>query len=277
MLAKRLLGRCDDLGMTKEVSMGQTPTAPRVDALVLAGGSGEPIDGKVGPKGLVLVAGKPMVQWVVEALLSATTVDSIAVVLPNRSVAPDFKDERVIVVVSDGSLMDNVQAGLDALDSSKSVLALSGDIPALTSAAIDDYVTQSLQRGVELSYPLISKASMEAQFPGSVRTYVTIKGGPVTGGNIIVGSPELAAKLKDLFQEFYDTRKNPVKWARIVGFGFVIKLALGILDPTDVERRLSKVFGGPVAAIYSQHACIGADVDKPVDLEVIERVLGSST
>lgn len=257
--------------------MGQAPTVPRVDALVLAGGSGEPIDGKVGPKGLVLVAGKSMVQWVVEALLSATTVDSIAVVLPNRSAAPDFKDERVIVVVSDGSLMDNVQAGLDALDSSKSVLALSGDIPALTPEAIDDYVAQSLQRGVELSYPLITKASMEAQFPGSVRTYVTIKGGPVTGGNIMVGSPELAAKLKDLFQEFYDTRKNPVKWARIVGFGFVIKLALGILDPIDVERRLSKVFGGPVAAIYSQYACIGADVDKPVDLEVIERVLGSST
>ena len=55
-----------------------------------------------------------------------------------------------------------------------------------TPEAIDDFVTQSLAAGAEFSYPLIRAEDMEAQFPGSKRTYVKVAGGRVTGGNLVV-------------------------------------------------------------------------------------------
>jgi NDP-sugar pyrophosphorylase family protein len=57
-------------------------TDARVDAMVLAGGEGAVIDPTVRVKGLVRIAGKPMVEWVVDALRAATTVAKIAVVAP---------------------------------------------------------------------------------------------------------------------------------------------------------------------------------------------------
>ena len=48
---------------------------------------------------------------------------------------------------------------------------------------------QSLATGAEFTYPLVRAEDMEAQFPGSQRTYVKVAGGAVTGGNMTVMSP----------------------------------------------------------------------------------------
>ena len=53
-----------------------------IDAMVLAGGDGAIIDPTVSIKGLVPISGKPMIEWVVEALRAAETVARIAVVVP---------------------------------------------------------------------------------------------------------------------------------------------------------------------------------------------------
>ena len=55
----------------------------KVDAMILAGGEGAIIDPTVAIKGLVPVAGKPMIEWVVDALRAADTIAEIAVVVPS--------------------------------------------------------------------------------------------------------------------------------------------------------------------------------------------------
>ena len=61
--------------------------------------------------------------------------------------------------------------------------------------------------------------------------------------------------------------------ARVIGFKFVAKLALGRLEVHEVEAKLGEVLGGTGAAVYTPYASIAADVDKPVDVVVAERVL----
>jgi hypothetical protein len=114
---------------------------------------------------------------------------------------------------------------------------------------------------------------MLEQFPGSERTFVKIAGGRVTGGNMMVLSPDLVVKAREIGQRFFDTRKSPVKMARVVGLRFMYKMAMGTLDPVDVEAKLGELLGGTCSAIYTSHASIGADVDKPIDLVVSERVM----
>lgn len=245
----------------------------KVDAVVLAGGDGAVIDPTVRIKGLVPVAGKPMVEWVVDALRAAESIGDIAVVVPTAEGLGAWVDKADKIVVSEGRFADNVIAGVDSFRNDRSVLVTTGDLPALTAAAVDDFVAQSISRGADFSYPLVRKSNMLEQFPGSERTFVRIAGGPVTGGNMMVMTPSLVAQAREIGQRFFETRKSPLRMAQVVGVPFIVKMALGILDPADVERKLGELLGGTCAAIYTTHASIGADVDKPLDVVVAERVL----
>jgi len=245
----------------------------KVDAVVLAGGDGAVIDAAVRIKGLVPVAGKPMVEWVVDALRASELVGSVAVVVPTAENLGAWVDKTDKIVVSNGRFVDNAIAGVDSFRNDRCVLVTTGDLPALTAEAVDDFIVQSLERNADFSYPLVRKDDMLEQFPGSERTFVKIRGGQVTGGNMMVISPRLVKEAREIGQRFFDTRKSPLKMARVVGVPFIFKMAIGTLDPADVEAKLGELLGGTCSAIYTRFASIGADVDKPVDVIVSERVL----
>jgi GTP:adenosylcobinamide-phosphate guanylyltransferase len=245
----------------------------KVDAVVLAGGDGAVIDPTVAIKGLVPVAGKPMVEWVVDAMRASESIGEIAVVVPTAEGLGPWVDKVDKLVISNGSFIDNLVAGVDSFRNDRSVLVTTGDVPALTSEAIDDYVARSLAARADFSYPLVAKEDMEEQFPGSKRTYIKLSVGWITGGNMMVLSPALVHRNREIGQRLFDTRKSPVKMARIIGLPFIAKLITGRLDPTDVEKKMGELLGGSCAAIYTDQASIGADVDKPVDVIVAERVL----
>ena len=245
----------------------------KVDAVVLSGGEGAIIDPEVSIKGLVPVAGRPMIDWVIDALRAAETVVEIALVVPSAENLGAWADKVDRLVVSDASFIDNAIAGAESFDSGRHVLGATGDLPALTPEAIDDFVRQSLDAGAEFSYPLIRAEDMEAQFPGSERTYVKVAGGRVTGGNLVVCSAELLRRNHDIGQRLFDTRKSPVAMARVIGIPFIFKYLTGRLRVDDVERKMEQLLGAKCVAVYSSYASIGADVDKPIDVVVASRVL----
>ena len=245
----------------------------RVSALILAGGEGAIIDPTVRVKGLVPIAGRPMIEWVVEALKAAETISEIAVVAPSDSNLGAWVELVDHLVVSDSSFIENALAGLEVFDDVHPVLATTGDLPALTPEAIDDYVTRSLDSGAEFTYPLVSAQDMEEQFPGSERTYVKVAGGKVTGGNMMVLSARLVRRNRDIAQRLFETRKSAVGMARVLGMPFIFKYLSGTLRVDDVERKMEQLLGAKCSAIYTEHASIGADVDKPIDVVVAERVL----
>ena len=245
----------------------------KVDAMVLAGGDGAIIDPTVSVKGLVPIAGRPMIEWVVDALRAAETIGHIAVVVPTDQDLGDWVARVDHVVVSDSSFIDNAIAGATVFENDRHVLGATGDLPALTPEAIDDFVTRSIESGAEFSYPLVFADDMEAQFPGSQRTYVKVSGGRVTGGNMMLLSADLVRRIRQIGQRLFDTRKSPVAMARVIGIPFIFKYVTGRLRVDDVEHKMEQLLAAKCAAIYTSHASIGADVDKPIDVVVAERVL----
>lgn len=248
-----------------------------VDAVVLAGGDGAVIDPTARFKGLLPIAGRPMVAWVVDALRASEHVAEIAVVVPSAEDLGAWADSVDKLVVSDGSFVQNVLAGVGAFRNERPTLVTTGDIPALTAAATDDFIDRSLATGAEFTYPLIRKSDMLEQFPGSVRTFVRLVDGEVTGGNMMLVNPYLVEQNRDIGQRLFDTRKSALSMAKVIGFRFVLKLAMGRLQVHEVEAKLEELLGGPSAAVYTPFASIGADVDKPVDVVVAERVLYEET
>ncbi|HSV92695.1 MAG TPA: NTP transferase domain-containing protein, partial [Desulfobacterales bacterium] len=157
-----------------------------VDAVVLAGGDGAVLDPECRFKGLLPIAGKPMVEWVLDALNEAEEVGEVAVVVPTAEGLGGWVDRAAKIVVSDGSFVDNIVSGVSAFRTDRPVLLVTGDIPALTPAAVDEFVRLSLAAGAQAAYPLIREADMSEQFPGSARTFVRLADGKVTGGNMML-------------------------------------------------------------------------------------------
>lgn len=247
----------------------------KVDAVVLAGGDGAVIDPTSRFKGLLAIGGKPMVEWIVDALRDAESVHEVAVVVPTAENLGAWADKVDKVVVSDGSFIDNVLAGVRAFRVERPLLIATGDIPALLPEAIDDFVARSIASGAEVTYPLVRKEDMFAQFPGSERTFVKVAGGQVTGGNLVLVTPEVVERNAEIGQRLFDTRKSAVQMARVLSLGFVFRLVTGRLRTQDVEGRMEHLLNAKCAAIYTRHASIGADVDKPIDVVVAERVLSA--
>lgn len=244
----------------------------KVDVVILAGGDGELIDPSCRFKGLLPVAGRPLVEWVVDAFTHAELVNEVAVVMPTAEGLGPWVDRVGKLVVSDRSFMDNVLAGVSAFRVDRPVLVATGDIPLATPDAIDEFVSESLATGADFVYPLISKYDLEAAFPGSDRTYFRLKSGMYTGGNIMLTNPVLIPAVRELGQRLFEKRKSPIGILRIAGVGFVAKFVAGRLEPVDLADKIEQLLGG-IGAAVTAHASLAMDVDKPSDLALVEGLL----
>lgn len=245
----------------------------RVDAVVLAGGRADAIDEGARFKGLASVAGRPMVEWVVGALREAETIGEIAVVVPSAEDLGPWADRVDKLVVSDGDVSVNVFAGAGAFGDDRPILLITGDLPMLTAAAVDDYVERSERAGADFTYAFITKERMLSEYPGGKRTFISLREGEMTGGNVVYANPALFERNRELGQRVFDARKSPVAMVRILGARFIGEFLRGRLSLSSVERRASELVGGSCAVFVTEHASIGMDVDKPEDVDVVERAL----
>lgn len=249
------------------------------NAVVLAGGtdSGElAAQTGVAHRPLLEVGGRPIIQRVLAALRGAVEVDHVALVAPEpvQAAAPaEAVDARV---AAGESFVENVRLGIEAAaEGADRVLLLTGDLPLITPAAVNDFVSQSALAHAEITYPIIPRESCERAFPGAARTYVKLREGAFTGGNGVVVDPAFVGLRAELIERLYASRKHPLKLAALFGYGFVLRLAMGRLDLERLQRRASEIVGGRVAAIISPYAELGFDVDKMADLNLARQAAES--
>jgi GTP:adenosylcobinamide-phosphate guanylyltransferase len=250
--------------------------ASTVDAVVLAGGvdRGE-IAEETGVihRPLLEVAGRPIIQRVLAALRGAVSVDQIVLVAP-PSVQDVVGEDAVDLRVEAGdSFIDNIENGVAATpEAVDSALIITGDLPMLTPGAVNDLVDQAGLTRADLVYPIIPRESSERGFPGGKRTYVRLREGTFTGGNGVVASRHFFSARRELIQNLFAARKNPIRLASLFGLGFIFGLLTGRLTLPDLESRAGEIVGGRVAAIISAYPELGFDVDKIADLLLARQV-----
>jgi len=246
-----------------------------VDAIVLAGvGNGTPING-LGNKALFEIKGKYMVQYVIDSLKSARCVEKIVVIGPNilKSILGDDVDS---VLCSEGSIIDNVKKGIEYLGGKRDIIVCTSDIPMVSVEAIEDLVMQCGQMKVDIGYPIIEKSLNDSKYPDAKRTYVKLKDGRFTGGNILYINPVVMNKCYNIAQYLVNNRKNPLKMGRIFGPVIFIKLLLGVLSINTIERRVNRVLDINARAIITSYPEIGNDVDKVEDVDFVNKHINAS-
>jgi GTP:adenosylcobinamide-phosphate guanylyltransferase len=248
-----------DLGLVNAIVM-----AGRANDARLKDSSPEPWEG------LIDIGGKPMVAWVLDALLGCPQVGQIAMVAPKAPFSA-FGGDRVTLVEPPGPMIENALAGIRACPPSEFILASTSDIPFVNSSIVERFLKQCSQREGDFYYPVASKESTEKRFPGVKRTYVTIREGTFTGGNMFLVRRSKSEIIAEKARKWVEYRKAPVKQAGLLGWMFVVKMVLGALTIPELEKSISSYLGCRGIAVISNDPEIGTDVDKPSDLELARR------
>lgn len=104
-------------------------------ALIVAAGSGERL-GAGRPKALVELAGRPMLDWSLQALAASPEIDQVVVALPVGAGLPEVSGERVIGVEGGATRSESVRCALEVAQQGDPVLVHDAARPLLTPAIV---------------------------------------------------------------------------------------------------------------------------------------------
>ena len=253
-----------------------------MDAIVTAGGIPLPEEPlyeatQGNPKALVDVAGKPMVQWVLDALTESECVDNVIVVgLTDKSGLECGK--KLYYVSNQGRMVENLQAGakkvLEVNPKAEYVLIVSSDIPGITAEMVDWVVNTAMQTKLDVYYNVIQRQVMEKRFPGSKRTWTKLKDMEICGADMNVGRIKtIVSDDTDMWVRITNSRKSPLKQAALIGFDTALMLLTGGLTLEKAETNIMARLNITGKAMVCPFAEVGMDVDKPHQLEIMREDL----
>lgn len=252
-----------------------------MDAIVTAGGIPQPGDplyaySNGDSKALIDIAGKPMAQWVLDALSDAQEVDNVIVIgLTHKSGLTCKKP--IHYISNQGRMLANIVAGinksLELNKNSEYVLVVSSDIPAIKSGMVDWLAQTAMQTRDDIYYGVCPRAVMEERFPTSKRTYTKLKDMEVCGADINITHVRMGTEHLDTWEKLIGNRKSPLASAAVIGFDTLFQLFTRQFTLQALVDRASERIGikGRVLIWDKAEPCM--DVDKPHQLEIMREFL----
>lgn len=223
---------------------------------------------------LIEIGGKPMVQYVINGLRQSSEVHRIVVVAPPGELEPHITGQSLEFVPSAGNIVDNIVAAAKTLPTDTEILIATSDIPLITGEMVDGFITLCRQKPAELYYPIVEKSLGESKYPFVKRTYVHLREGVFTGGNLFLVDARVIERTAPRVRRFMENRKNPIKLAGLLGYSFLLRyLLLKNLRLYELEKKVSEMWGVKGAVIICPWPEIGIDVDKPSDLQLARAIL----
>jgi GTP:adenosylcobinamide-phosphate guanylyltransferase len=248
-----------------------------MDAIITAGGNPLPDEPLYeytlgGQKALLDVAGKPMIQWVLDAVSASPSIDNIIVVglqeLGKIKIA-----KPVTFLPNQIDMIENVRVGLNEVKrinpQAEFALLVASDIPGITEKMVTEMVENVQKYQVDLLYSVVSRQVMEAKYPTSRRTYTHLKDIDLCGADLNAVRLNIMEKTASVWEKLANARKNPVKQAAILGPNILFSLLFRTATLDDAVRMLCKRLGITGKALSWDSAEVGMDVDKPHQLEII--------
>jgi len=226
-------------------------------------------------KSFIRLGGRPVLAYILEVLQQVPEISRIMVVGPVESLQAFREEYDFEIVAEEGGIAQNIQAPFKQWQLTGPLLLVTGDVPLLTRDALEDFLQQCRPYDLDFYYPIIPREAVEQGYPGTKRTYVPLKEGVFTGGNIFVARAEKVLEALPQVEDFFRVRKSFVKMVAKLGFVFILKYITRRLVIEDLIQRFKVLFNVEAKAVITLHPEIGIDLDKISDLAFFRARLGS--
>jgi CTP:molybdopterin cytidylyltransferase MocA len=232
----------------------------------------------VSHKALLPVAGVPMLLRVVEALRALPGVARIYVCIEDARVISGVpalaeleRDGALEIVPAAESPAASVAAALSRIDLGQPLLVTTGDHPLLTPAILQRFV-QAAPQACDLAVALAPADVVAAAYPGAIRTFYRLGKRRFSGCNLFLVRSANATRAADFWRRMETHRKRPLRLIWEVGPLALVRVLLGLMNAEQAFAYLSRKAGAVIRHVELPIAEAAVDVDKPADLELVERI-----
>lgn len=241
----------------------------KIDVVVLAGGeASQVVDTLSGPKSLIDIGGRPMISYVMDALRQCPDLGRIVIALPTGADAVPFLGFSDLIAVDTTGVVDAIAKAIKVVGEEGSLLIVSSDAPMISSRAITDFLDLCRAAPADIHYTIIPKEATDAAFPGTRRTYVRLRDGTFTGGNVHLTRKDTFIRNQETGERLFAKRKSPLGLLRLLGITFVFKFLTGRLTIDLLEKKVGQLLTAKTKAVVTSYPELGVDVDKPEDLRI---------
>jgi CTP:molybdopterin cytidylyltransferase MocA len=232
----------------------------------------------VSHKALLPVAGVPMLLRVVEALRALPGVARIYVCIEDARVISDVPALDALaragvleIIPAAESPAASVAGALSHIDLGQPLLVTTGDHPLLTPAILQRFV-QAAPQACDLAVALAPADVVSAAYPGAIRTFYRLGKRRFSGCNLFLLRSTNAARVAEFWRRMETHRKRPLRLIWEVGPLALFRALLGLMDAEQAFAYLSRKAGAVIRHVELPVAEAAVDVDKPADLELVERI-----
>ena len=264
--------------------MNAAARSARYGALILAGQRGpeDPL-AALSPEGhkcLLPIAGRPMIERVVAALMASRDIGQIAIsidrpeVLEKLAGFPQLIDAgRLRILASGETPAASVLDGIRELGETFPLLVTTADHALLTPGMVSGFIAQCEKGDAAIAAGLVHENIIKAAMPETKRTYLRFRDGGYSGANLFLLRERKALSAVEFWRRVERDRKRPWRIARAFGPGLLIAYLLRLLPLEEAMKRISHKLAAPATAVVIEQAEAAVDVDKPDDIPVVEAFL----
>lgn len=258
-----------------------------MNALILAGSRGpdDPMAKAAGVshKALLPVAGVPMLLRVVDAVRALPGIERVFICIEDERVVAQVpamvalqRNHVLAVVPAAKSPAASVAAALRSIDLATPLLVTTGDHPLLTPAILRTFL-ELAPPDCDLAVALAPADVVAAAYPGAIRTFYRLGNRRFSGCNLFLVRSPKAARVADFWRGLEAHRKRPLRLIWQIGPLAFIRILLGLMDADQAFTYLSRRTGAAIRHVELPIADAAVDVDKPADLELVERIFAART
>jgi len=231
---------------------------------------------------LMPVAGRPMIERVIEGLKTSHYVDRIIVVGDEhlQQHLPFGDDPMITFLVDYGDAAENVKHGISQIARDDLVLLLPSDLVLINGDAIDPLVDHARKNpDIDVFFPLVQRAHTEGT-PAEGQLFIPFKEGPLTAGHVELVRPALfvdnaddVKNEKKTFYDVYSIRTDALGIVRFLGLVLSVKFVVHQLSPGDIVRQIYVKYHVRAQGLISDDTRLVTDVYSTDVLPAIEALI----
>lgn len=249
------------------------------DAILPAGGELDAdFAAKVGTKNKALIkfGDETILEHTIRALRDSGRVRQIAVIGP-QEVHDAVQGQADVLLPVGATGPDNIIRGLEALaaqpDPPHKVVVCTTDLPFLTGELIARFM-ESCPTDVDITLPVIRADTYQKRFPNSTSTFIPLKDGVWTAGNIYLLDVNALRSSKPYIDKIFLVRKSKLGMAKLLGPAFVCKFLMKQLTVADLEKKIVSLLHCSGKAVYDCPPELAYDIDDEEDYRYATESLG---
>ena len=231
----------------------------------------------VAAKALIPVGGEPMLARVARALLEAPSVGRIVILAqaPDALLAqaPTWlrEEARIGTAASGDGIATSVAAVAGTGAAPYPLLLVTADHALLTPAMVEAFLAGAT--GGDVAFAMVERRTVEAAWPETKRTWIKARGGQYSGANLFALASPKAESALAFWAGVERDRKKVLRLLAFLGPLILLRALTRTITLDAAVAKLGRRLGLTARAVVLPFAEAAIDVDKPEDLELVERIL----